>query len=56
MRRLIKGYDKLKEFVDRAFAIHEAKFGLPESVEKELKEDQRIMDGVVIDARERFAT
>jgi hypothetical protein len=24
MRRLIKGYDRLKEFVDRAFAIHEA--------------------------------
>ena len=35
MRRLIKGYDRLKEFVDRAFAIHEAKFGLPESPEAE---------------------
>jgi uncharacterized protein (DUF4415 family) len=35
MRRLIKGYDRLKEFVDRAFAIHEAKFGLPDSSEAE---------------------
>ncbi len=35
MRRLIKGYDRLKEFVDRAFAIHEAKFGLPKSPEAE---------------------
>lgn len=35
MRRLIKGYERLKEFVDRAFAIHEAKFGLPESPEVE---------------------
>jgi hypothetical protein len=35
MRRLIKGYEKLKEFVDRAFAIHEAKFGLPDSPEEE---------------------
>src|SRR5829696_2345257 len=30
MRRLIKGYEKLKGFVDRAFAVHETKFGLPE--------------------------
>jgi hypothetical protein len=35
MRRLIKGYERLKEFVDRAFAVHEAKFGLPESPEVE---------------------
>ena len=35
MRRLIKGYDRLKEFVDRAFADHEAKFGLPDSSDAE---------------------
>src|SRR5215208_4057968 len=35
MHRLIKGYERLKGFVDRAFAVHEAKFGLPESPEVE---------------------
>jgi len=35
MRRLVKGYEKLKEFCDRAFAIHEEKFGLPEKSEAE---------------------
>jgi uncharacterized protein (DUF4415 family) len=35
MHRLIKGYERLKEFVDRAFAVHEAKFGLPERPEAE---------------------
>ena len=35
MRRLIKGYDRLKEFVDRAFAFHEAEFGLPDNSEAE---------------------
>ncbi len=35
MRRLIKAYEKLKEFCDRAFAIHERKFGLPERSEAE---------------------
>ena len=33
MRRLIRGYERLKGFVDKAFAVHEAKFGLPESPE-----------------------
>ena len=72
MRRLIKGYDKLREFCDRAFAIHEEKFGLPERSEvegtqepkvseeerklRELQEERRMADNVVIDARERFAT
>jgi uncharacterized protein (DUF4415 family) len=35
MRRLVRGYDRLKEFVDRAFAFHDAKFGLPDSSEAE---------------------
>jgi hypothetical protein len=30
LKRMMKGYNKLKEFVDRAFAIHDEKFGLPE--------------------------
>ena len=35
MRRLVRGYDRLKEFVDRAFAFHDAKFGLPDNSEAE---------------------
>ena len=35
MRRLIKGYDELKGFCDRAFAVHEQKFGLPQRSEAE---------------------
>jgi uncharacterized protein (DUF4415 family) len=70
MRRLIKGYDRLKEFVDRAFAVHESKFGLPESPEaedaqetevpeerhlRELRDEREEWEADVIDARERFA-
>ncbi len=33
LKRMLKGYDKLKEFIDRAFAVHEEKFGLPEPEE-----------------------
>jgi len=40
MRRLVKGYDRLKEFVDRAFAFHDAKFGLPDSSEAEETEER----------------
>ena len=28
--RMVKGYNRLKEFCDRAFAVHEERFGLPE--------------------------
>lgn len=68
MRRMMKGYDKLKEFCDRAFAIHEEKFGSPGGSEEEdlqgsveerkieeLEKELREAGNNVIDARERFA-
>lgn len=30
LQRMMKGYNKLKEFIDRAFEVHDEKFGLPE--------------------------
>lgn len=30
LKRMLKGYERLKAFCDRAFAVHEEKFGLPE--------------------------
>lgn len=33
LNRMMKGYNKLEEFVTKAFEVHEAKFGLPESNE-----------------------
>jgi hypothetical protein len=35
LNRMMKGYNKLEEFVTKAFEAHEAKFGLPESTELE---------------------
>jgi CopG antitoxin of type II toxin-antitoxin system len=33
LKRLMKAYNKLEQFVTKAFEVHEAKFGLPESNE-----------------------
>jgi hypothetical protein len=38
LKRMMKGYNKLEEFVTKAFEVHEAKFGLPESNEVESPE------------------
>jgi hypothetical protein len=38
LKRLMKGYNKLEEFVTKAFEVHEAKFGLPESNDVESPE------------------
>lgn len=40
LKRMMKGYNKLKEFCDRAFAIHEEKFGLPELTDEEPEEPE----------------
>jgi len=38
LKRMMKGYNKLEEFVTKAFEVHKAKFGLPESNEVESPE------------------
>jgi hypothetical protein len=72
LRRLVKAYEKLKPFVERAIGLYEQRFGTPEEGAEgegeaqtdpepprgsiaELRDELEAAEGIVIDARERFA-